>query len=189
MRKRFVAAALLVCLCSAYAGPREDALAVVQKWAEAFAASDVDSIVKLYARDALFFGTGSKTLVTKPEDIRTYFEQALLSNRARRNAWRARGPNDFGDNGRCHRFRQSDRHQGRQDIQRRWSCHVCVGEARPGVVHRSRLKGLPSSPTQATRRPRRGAWRHTCQADVSSCSFLRPDLASPQRKVVDVPCP
>ena len=83
MRKRFVAAALLACLCSAYAGPREDAIAVVQKWAEAFAASDVDAIVKLYAPDALFFGTGSKTLVTRPEDIRAYFEQALLSNRPR----------------------------------------------------------------------------------------------------------
>ena len=53
------------------------------RWIGAFTESDVDGIVKLYAPDALFFGTGSKTLVAKPDGIRTYFEQALLSNRPR----------------------------------------------------------------------------------------------------------
>jgi ketosteroid isomerase-like protein len=42
----------------AVAGPREDALQVVEKWNKAFTESDVDGIVKLYALDALFFGTG-----------------------------------------------------------------------------------------------------------------------------------
>jgi hypothetical protein len=55
----------------------------LDKWTKAFTESDVDGIVNLYAPDALFFGTGSKTLVAKPEDIRKYFEQALLSNRPR----------------------------------------------------------------------------------------------------------
>ena len=35
------------------------------------------------APDALFMGTGSKTLVVKPEEIRSYFENALLNNRPR----------------------------------------------------------------------------------------------------------
>lgn len=35
----------------------------------------------LYAADALFFSTGSQTLVTKTEDVRKYFEQALLTNK------------------------------------------------------------------------------------------------------------
>jgi len=75
---------LITSLCStAIAGPKEDALEVVAKWTKAFTDSDVDGIVKLYAPDALFLGTGSKTLVTKPEEIRKYFEQALLSNRPR----------------------------------------------------------------------------------------------------------
>jgi hypothetical protein len=39
--------------------------------------------VKLYSSDALFVGTGSKTVVTKTEDIRKYFENALLNNRPR----------------------------------------------------------------------------------------------------------
>jgi hypothetical protein len=68
----------------AVAGPREDALQVVEKWNRAFAESDLDGIVKLYAADALFFGTGSKSLFTKPEEIRKYFERALSSGGA---AW------------------------------------------------------------------------------------------------------
>jgi uncharacterized protein (TIGR02246 family) len=84
MREILVAVALFTSLCStAIAGPKEDALQVVEKWAKAFTDSDVDGIVKLYAPDALFLGTGSKTVVVKPEEIRIYFEQALLSNRPR----------------------------------------------------------------------------------------------------------
>ncbi len=66
----------------AMAAPKE-ALQVLEKWTKAFTDSDVDGIVKLYAPDALFLGTGSKTVVTKPEGIRAYFEQALLTNRPR----------------------------------------------------------------------------------------------------------
>jgi uncharacterized protein (TIGR02246 family) len=58
-------------------------LAVLEKWTKAFAASDVDGIVKLYAPDALFVGTASKAVVVKPEGIRSYFENALLTNRPR----------------------------------------------------------------------------------------------------------
>ena len=84
MRRLLMAVALFASLCSAaVAGPKEEALQVLEKWTKAFTESDVDGIVKLYAPDALFFGTGSKTLVTKPEEIRKYFEQALLNNRPR----------------------------------------------------------------------------------------------------------
>lgn len=67
----------------ALAGPEEDAMKVVEKWAAAFNASDVDAIVALYAPDALFLGTGSRTVVTAPAGIRQYFEQALLTDRPR----------------------------------------------------------------------------------------------------------
>jgi uncharacterized protein (TIGR02246 family) len=86
MRRHAVAVAIAGCLLAsstAFAGPREDALEVLDKWAKAFTASDVDGIVRLYARDALFLGTGSKTLVSDPDGIRKYFEAALLSNRPR----------------------------------------------------------------------------------------------------------
>jgi uncharacterized protein (TIGR02246 family) len=84
MPKTLFALAVLASLCStAIAGPKEEALQVVEKWAKAFTESDVDGIVKLYAPDALFLGTGSKTVVVAPEGIRKYFEQALLNNRPR----------------------------------------------------------------------------------------------------------
>jgi len=83
MRRFLVGLALVLYVFAANAGPREEALQVLQKWIKAFADSDVDAIVGLYAPDALFFGTGSKSLVIRTEGIRTYFEQALLNNRPR----------------------------------------------------------------------------------------------------------
>jgi Domain of unknown function (DUF4440) len=84
MRAFLSAIAFLATLSTAaIAGPKEEALQVLEKWTKAFTDSDVDGIVRLYAPDALFFGTGSKTVVVKPEGIRTYFENALLNNRPR----------------------------------------------------------------------------------------------------------
>jgi uncharacterized protein (TIGR02246 family) len=68
---------------AAVAGPREDALQVLARWTDAFAASDVDAIVALHAPDALFMGTGSKDVVTETAGIRRYFEDALLTRRPR----------------------------------------------------------------------------------------------------------
>ena len=84
MRVLIGAVVLTVVFASpAIAGPEEDALQVVEKWAAAFRASDVGTIVALYAPDALFLGTGSRTVVTRTEEIRQYFERALLTDRPR----------------------------------------------------------------------------------------------------------
>ena len=85
MRTFLAAVALLASLMSSLAAddPKNEALQVLAKWSQAFKESDVDAIVKLYAPDALFVGTGSKTVVVKPEGIRSYFENALLNNRPR----------------------------------------------------------------------------------------------------------
>lgn len=84
MRKLLFAAVLFASLCSpATAGPKEDALQVLENWTNAFSDSDVDGIVKLYAADTTFLGTGSKTVVVKSDEIRKYFERALLNNRPR----------------------------------------------------------------------------------------------------------
>jgi ketosteroid isomerase-like protein len=84
MRAFASAVALLVLLSSAsVAGPREDALQVLEEWAKAFTDSDVDAIVKLHAPDALFMGTASKGVVTQTAGVRAYFENALLNNRPR----------------------------------------------------------------------------------------------------------
>ena len=84
MRLLLVIVVLSAALASpAVAGPEEDALQVVQKWAAAFNASDVDAIVGLYAPDALFLGTGSRMVVRTTAEIRDYFERALLTDRPR----------------------------------------------------------------------------------------------------------
>ena len=80
---RILALGLLVWARTAVAGPEEQALDVLQRWTDAFAASDVDAITKLYAPDALFMGTGSPSVVTDPAGIRRYFEEALLTRRPR----------------------------------------------------------------------------------------------------------
>jgi len=84
MRTLFSVVCLLISFSSiAIADPKDEALAVLEKWTKAFAASDVDAIVNLNAPDALFIGTGSKTVVTDPAAIRTYFEGALLTRKPR----------------------------------------------------------------------------------------------------------
>ena len=84
MRPFLFAATLLVSLYSvANAGPREEALQVIEKWTTAFTNSDVDGIAKLYAPDALFLGGPSKSIITTNEGIRNYFEGALSKNKPR----------------------------------------------------------------------------------------------------------
>ena len=84
MRAWVAAFVLMAALTSpVVAGSEEDALQVVEKWTAAFNASDVDAIVSLYAADAMFLGTGSRTVVLKTAEIRQYFERALLTDRPR----------------------------------------------------------------------------------------------------------
>jgi uncharacterized protein (TIGR02246 family) len=75
--------AVTVTASPAVAGPEDEAMQVVRQWAAAFNASDVDAIVALYAPDALFMGTGSRTVVIDPAGIREYFSRALLTDRPR----------------------------------------------------------------------------------------------------------
>ena len=85
MLKFLIASILSVSLCSpAFAEAKEEALQVLNKWMKAFTESDVDGIIKLYASDAIFFGTSSKKLLTHRDEIRKYFERALLNDRPRR---------------------------------------------------------------------------------------------------------
>jgi uncharacterized protein (TIGR02246 family) len=73
---------MLTC-ATATAAPRDDALAVVDRWAAAFAASDVDAITNLYAPDATFIGTSSMAVLTGHAAIRGYFDRALNEDRPR----------------------------------------------------------------------------------------------------------
>jgi uncharacterized protein (TIGR02246 family) len=73
--------ALVVFCSAAVAGPRDEAYGVVERWAKSFTEADVEAIAGLYGSDAVFIGTGSKTIVTKPEDIKKYFQGTLLGGR------------------------------------------------------------------------------------------------------------
>jgi uncharacterized protein (TIGR02246 family) len=75
--------ALLASVYSANAGPKEEAYRVVENWGKAFTEADVDGIAKLYAPDAFMIGTSGKVVLTKPEQIRDYFNVALNTGKPR----------------------------------------------------------------------------------------------------------
>jgi uncharacterized protein (TIGR02246 family) len=58
---------------AAFAGPAEEANAVIDKWAASYSANDVEAIVKLYTPDAVFLGTTSPIIADTPETRRAYF--------------------------------------------------------------------------------------------------------------------
>jgi uncharacterized protein (TIGR02246 family) len=60
------------------AGPAEDAGSVVNHWAEAFNANDVDSLVDLYAPNAILIGTSGAGLIEGKDAVHSYF--ARLAN-------------------------------------------------------------------------------------------------------------
>lgn len=83
MRSFLSAIALVASVVLAQAGPKEDAYQVVAQWGKAFTDADVGAIAKLYTPDALMIGTFGKVVLTKPEQIRQYFDRALNSDKPR----------------------------------------------------------------------------------------------------------
>jgi ketosteroid isomerase-like protein len=83
MRKITLALALVLttAMQCAFAGPRDDAMALIDRWLKAFTDSDVDAIVSLYGSNPVFFGTYSRSAITTTEGVRAYFEQVLRNNK------------------------------------------------------------------------------------------------------------
>jgi uncharacterized protein (TIGR02246 family) len=50
---------------------------LLANWVAAVNRCDVDAVMQLFAADAMFYGTSTKTLITSSESIRQYFEQAF----------------------------------------------------------------------------------------------------------------
>jgi len=67
----------------AFAGPGEEASAVVDQWSATYSANDRNALVQLYTPDALLFGTTEKTAIRGMEAIREYF--VALEKGGRRN--------------------------------------------------------------------------------------------------------
>ena len=58
-----------------------DARELAERWSSAFNQGDVNALMALFAPDAVFFGTSSKTIVADTEGIRNYFESSLLGSK------------------------------------------------------------------------------------------------------------
>jgi uncharacterized protein (TIGR02246 family) len=58
----------------AIAGPKEDALQVVEQFKKAFDASDMQAVVALFAPDASFLPTTNPRLLTSTKEIDDYFQ-------------------------------------------------------------------------------------------------------------------
>jgi uncharacterized protein (TIGR02246 family) len=56
-----------------WAGPAEEAGAIIDRWAAAYSSNDRDAILKLYAPDAVLMGTSDATILQGPEQIAGYF--------------------------------------------------------------------------------------------------------------------
>jgi len=92
---RFLAAAFLFAPTAASAGPSDDANAIVDRWAAAYSANDVEALVALYAADAILLGTTSPIASRGTEAIRIYFKD--LPGSGRRNSIGERFTTVFGD--------------------------------------------------------------------------------------------
>jgi uncharacterized protein (TIGR02246 family) len=73
MRRFLLIAAFLAVPFNAFAGPKEDALAVFDKFLTNYTAADLEGVVGLFWPDALFWGTQLPNLATTPEAVREYF--------------------------------------------------------------------------------------------------------------------
>ena len=59
----------------------DDALELAQRWSSAFSQADVNAVMSLFATDAVFLGTTSKTVVASTEGIKHYFDNSLLGSK------------------------------------------------------------------------------------------------------------
>lgn len=71
-----VLAALMLVACQALPAPdqsKAEIAGITQKWVEGMSRHDIDSVVALYDRDAVLWGTRSPTLRDRPDTVRDYF--------------------------------------------------------------------------------------------------------------------
>jgi uncharacterized protein (TIGR02246 family) len=61
----------------AAAGPQEEVAAATQQWATVFAENNPDSILTLYAKDAVLWGTLSPSVRSDPVAVKAYFVGAF----------------------------------------------------------------------------------------------------------------
>lgn len=80
MKFKYFAVALLALVAMSrpvFADQREDAYALVKRWADAFNSGDVEKIVGMYTTDALVFDPFNPGLVSKPDDLRAMLKRSV----------------------------------------------------------------------------------------------------------------
>ena len=65
----------------AFAGPAEEANAVIDRWSATYTANDSEGLVGLYAPDAILLGTTSPVISEGTEGIKKYFQELPGSGR------------------------------------------------------------------------------------------------------------
>ena len=70
---------LFVIAPSAWAGPKDEVAAATAKWAELFTDDNPDTILVLYDKDAVLWGTLSPKRRDNPEAVRDYFVKAYVA--------------------------------------------------------------------------------------------------------------
>lgn len=58
-----------------------EAIDLAERWSSAFTKADVNAVMSLFAPEAVFVGTSSKTIVADTEGIRHYFENSLMGSK------------------------------------------------------------------------------------------------------------
>jgi uncharacterized protein (TIGR02246 family) len=62
------------------AGPADDVAAATKTWTEQFSTHNLEGLLALYDREAVFWGTSSPTIRDNPELIRDYFKGVPTSS-------------------------------------------------------------------------------------------------------------
>ena len=67
-------AAMVAAAAPAEAGPAEDVATATKAWTDRFSSHDLEGLLSLYDREAVFWGTSSQIIRDTPELIRDYFK-------------------------------------------------------------------------------------------------------------------
>ena len=161
---------------TASAGPQEDVAAAGQKWATVFAENNPDTMLPLYAKDAVLWGTLSPTIRSDPAAVKAYFVGAFQAL--------PKATVKFGDqlirvygNTAVNSGYYVLLHQGRRNQidSGPLQLHLCEGRQRLENRRPSLLGG--ASPAQVNRIPSH-AIAVTMAYARSGCSFWAPDMAA-----------
>jgi len=83
MQRRFILSAILAAAIASFgatiasAEPKDDVAAATAKWGTVFAENDPDTMLALYAKDGVLWGTLSPTVRSDPAAIKAYFVAAF----------------------------------------------------------------------------------------------------------------